>query len=62
VSQKQKNIGKSSAANLPGAKKTSSIKLDDLMPRKTVTGGRRFLFGASSPLNLNQNKKTGETK
>jgi hypothetical protein len=48
VPQKSKNVGKSLAANKAGGKKTSCIRLDDLMPRHTITGGNRLLFGASN--------------
>jgi hypothetical protein len=46
VPQKAKPSGKSLAATKPGGKKSACIRLDDLMPRKTVTGGARLLFGA----------------
>jgi hypothetical protein len=57
VPQKSKSIGKAFVASKPSGKKSTCIRLDDLMPRKTVTGGVRLLFGAS---HSNQTKKTGD--
>src|SRR5215471_13795428 len=61
VSHKQKTVGKTSGASGTGAKTASCIRLDDLMPRKTVTGGNRLLFGASSSSQKPNNQKPGQT-
>jgi hypothetical protein len=47
VTRKPKITAKSSGLAKPGPKRSSGIRLDDLMPKKRITGGKGLLFGAS---------------
>jgi hypothetical protein len=47
VTRKQKNPAKSFELAKQGQKRPSGIRLQDLMPKKRVTGGKGLLFGAS---------------
>ena len=47
VTRKAKSAAKSLSLASPGPKKTSGIRLHDLMPKKRVTGGKGLLFGAT---------------
>ena len=47
VTRKAKSAAKSLSLAGPGPKKTSGIRLHDLMPKKRVTGGKGLLFGAT---------------
>ena len=38
-------------------KKTRLIRLDDLIPKKNVVGGRQLFLGATDTQQTNQNKK-----
>ncbi len=38
-------------------KKDKMIRLDDLIPKKNVLGGRQLLFGASEPTTTNNPKQ-----
>ena len=38
-------------------KKMRLIRLDDLIPKKNVVGGRQLFFGATDTQQTNQNKK-----
>jgi len=42
--------------NAPKNKKTRLIRLDDLIPKKNVVGGRQLPFGATYTQQTNQNK------
>jgi hypothetical protein len=39
-------------------KKDKMIRLDDLIPKKNVLGGRQLLFGASEPMQPTNNNNT----
>jgi len=41
-------------------KKDKLIRLDDLIPKEDVKGGRQLLFGATDTQETNQNKKEEE--
>ncbi|PWU15926.1 MAG: hypothetical protein C5B50_14550 [Verrucomicrobia bacterium] len=58
MSQKSKRDGRSPGSNKPGNKKAPFIRLQDLIPRKTVTGGSGLLFGASN--NQQNQNQTGK--
>jgi hypothetical protein len=47
VTRKQKIPAKSFVLAKQGQKRPSGIRLQDLMPKKRVTGGKGLLFGAS---------------
>jgi len=47
VTRKQKIPAKSSELANRGQKPPSGIRLQDLMPKKRVTGGKGLLFGTS---------------
>jgi len=47
VTRKSKIVAKSSGLAKLGQKRTSGIRLNDLMPKKRITGGKGLLFGAS---------------
>ncbi len=47
MTRNSKFAAKSSGLAKSGPKKPSGIRLDDLMPKKRVTGGKGLLFGAS---------------
>jgi hypothetical protein len=47
MTRKQKNLAKPFELAKQGQKKPSGIRLQDLMPKKRVTGGKGLLFGAS---------------
>jgi len=47
VTRKPKIVAKSSGLAKLGQKRTSGIRLNDLMPKKRITGGKGLLFGAS---------------
>jgi hypothetical protein len=60
VTRKPKTTAKSSGLTRQGPKKPSGIRLDDLMPKKRITGGKGLLFGAndSSQPQSNQPEET----
>ncbi len=47
---------KKAKANASKNKKTRLIRLDDLIPKKNVVGGRQLPFGATYTQQTNQNK------
>ena len=61
VTRKAKITAKASGLAKPGPKRPSGIRLDDLMPKKRVTGGRGLLFGASDNSQPQTNQPTEET-
>jgi hypothetical protein len=60
VTRKSKIAAKSSGLARPGSAKPSGIRLNDLMPKKRITGGKGLLFGASDSSQLPTNQP-GET-
>jgi hypothetical protein len=44
-------------AQRPKRRKDKLIRLDDLIPKENVLGGRQLLFGATDTQETNQNKK-----
>jgi len=54
VTRKQKIPAKSFELAKQGQKRPSGIRLQDLMPKKRVTGGKGLLFGASESSQGNQ--------
>jgi hypothetical protein len=46
-----------SASQRPKRKKEKLIRLDDLIPKQDVVGGRRLLFGASDTIQTTKNPK-----
>jgi hypothetical protein len=60
VPKQAKPVLGTSGSKKPAAK-ISCIRLDDLIPRKNITGGNRLLFGASSN-SQTQTKIPGRTK
>jgi hypothetical protein len=56
VTHKSKSTAKSLGLAKPGPKKTSGIRLNDLMPKKRITGGKGLLFGASDSSQLPPNQ------
>jgi hypothetical protein len=45
----KKNAPAGEPAQRPKRKKEKLIRLDDLIPKKNVAGGRQLLFGATAP-------------
>jgi len=60
VTRKSKIPAKSLGLASPGPKRPSGIRLNDLMPKKRITGGKGLLFGASDSSQLPTNQP-GET-
>jgi len=56
--QRPKREGKHFGLSKPDGKKQPCIRLQDLIPRKTVTGGSGLLFGANS--NQKNQNQTGK--
>ena len=48
---------KKAKENASKDKKMRMIRLDDLIPKKNVVGGRQLLFGATDTQQTNQNKE-----
>jgi hypothetical protein len=48
---------KKAKENASKNKKMRLIRLDDLIPKKNVVGGRQLFFGATDTQQTNQNKK-----
>jgi len=46
---------KKAKENASKNKKMRLLRLDDLIPKKNVTGGRQLLFGATDTQETNQN-------
>jgi hypothetical protein len=45
----------------PKRRKEKLIRLDDLLPKQNVTGGRQLLFGATDAINTTTNKPKQES-
>jgi hypothetical protein len=46
-----------STSQRPKRRKEKLIRLDDLIPKQNVVGGRQLLFGASDPTQTTSNPK-----
>jgi hypothetical protein len=49
-----------SASRRPKRKKEKLIRLDDLIPKENVLGGRQLLFGATDTMETSTNNPTKE--
>jgi hypothetical protein len=50
ASKNQKNAPAGESAQRPKRKKDKLIRLDDLIPKENVVGGRQVIFGASETI------------